>query len=376
MKQTKNTPTKRRNQIPHPKQAEKLTLFAHVQELRRRLFFIGIAVAVCSALAFAAQETLTRWLLAPAHGQQFIFTTPGGGFDFQLKLCLFAGITTSIPVIIHQVFKYIQPLFAHPTRHFLRRAALLSTLLAVSGAAFGYFIGLPAAMHFLLTSFSSEQIKALITIQSYMNFVLLYLLGAALLFQLPLVLLMLNRIRPLSPHSLFRQQRWIILGAFVAGAIISPTPDIQNQLLLTGPVILMYETSVAIIWLRNRGNKRSRRVRALLAADDKNRSERQAKFTQARLSRQALPSASKSLPQTCADASTTSHSPLLQPKTTFNTSTPLPPKSVNPVVKDQLASHRPSQSRPIKSSARRRYLNDFNRPSYNLSSFSGYRSRV
>lgn len=281
----RNKPAKRRSQRTLPKQPAKISLSAHVQELRRRFFYIAFAVGLFGALAFAASEALTRWLLAPTHGQQFIFTTPGGGFDFQLKLCLYAGIAASIPVIVYQVFMYIHPVIQNETKRFLGCATFVSSLLAAAGIGFGYFIGLPAAMKFLLTSFSSEQIQALITIQSYMNFVLVYLLGAALLFQLPLVLLLINRIRPLNPRTLFRQQRWVILDAFAAGAIVSPTPDIQNQLMLSGPIIMMYEASVLIIWVMRRRGRHPRKILELRKKDAELRAERQAKFEQARLAR-------------------------------------------------------------------------------------------
>jgi len=283
MRKTRSKPATRRIQRLH-KQSEpqKIPFIAHIHELRKRIFYVALTVAAGAGIAYSVQETLTRWLLLPSGNQQFIYTTPGGGFDFQFKLCLYTGIALAIPVIIYHIFRYIHPLLRHESRRFISWLIFSSSVLAMMGIAFGYFFGLPAAMHFLLQSFSSERIEALISIQSYMSFIMVYLLGSALLFQIPLILLLINRIKPLKPQTLLRHQGWFILAAFVLGAIISPTPDIRNQLVLTGPIILMYELSVLMIWIINVRKRRPRKVTALLDRDAELQTERQISFQKAR----------------------------------------------------------------------------------------------
>lgn len=282
MTRTRNKPT-RRNRPDRKAGAEKQAFIAHVNELRKRLFYIVVSVALFGSLAFSIEDVLTSWLLAPAAGQKFIYTTPGGGFDFLFKLCLYSGIAASIPVIVYHIFRYIHPLLKEESRRFMLGCTLWSSLLAVAGIAFGYIVGLPAALHFLLQGFSSDQISALITIQSYMSFVMVYLLGTALLFQIPLILILTNRIKPLSPKKMMKHQKWVILGAIILGAIISPTPDIRNQLILSGPIILMYEVSIGLIWILNRRYRKPRKIVELLKKDAELRTERLARFEQARL---------------------------------------------------------------------------------------------
>ena len=288
---SKSKPTKRhaQNRLRSRSVEQKLPFQEHIRELRRRSFYVLLCVTVFAAASYAVQAHLINWLLQPTGNQQFIYTTPGGGFDFQFKLCLYAGLAASIPVLIYQVFHYINPLLRYESRRFIRRVTLSSSLLALGGILFGYFVGLPAAMHFLLQSFSGEQIRALITIQSYMNFVLVYLLGAALLFQIPLILLLINRMKPLKPGTLMKQQRWFIIGAFVIGAIISPTPDIRNQLLLTGPIILMYQLGIMLVWFVNRSQRKSRKVIELLHRDLETQSQRLARLKTARTIQAAQP---------------------------------------------------------------------------------------
>jgi sec-independent protein translocase protein TatC len=285
MRKSKNKPATRQSQRQLRRQAEapeKIPFIAHIHELRKRLFFIALAIGIGTGVAYSIQQPLTKWLLQPAGNQQFIYTTPGGGFDFQLRLCLYAGIALAIPAIIFQILKYIHPLLRNESRRFMGWLMVWSSILALGGICFGYFFGLPAATHFLLQNFSSDRIEALITIQSYLAFVMTYLLGAALLFQLPLILLLINRVKPLPPKKLFRNQRWFILGAFIAGAVLSPTPDIRSQLMLSGPIILMYEGSILLIWLINRKYRRPAKVVELLHQDNETQSERLASFAKAR----------------------------------------------------------------------------------------------
>lgn len=227
----------------------------HVQELRKRLLLVAASVVGGGILAYLVNEQLTRILLSPAGQQQFIYTTPGGGFDFLLRLCLYAGLLVAIPVMIYQLLRYLRPLMPHQAVRFIAWGTLASALLAAVGILFGYLVGLPAALQFLLADFAGGQIHALLSIQSYISFVMLYLLGSALLFQVPLVMLLINRIKPLNPKRLLTRQRWFVLVAFVLGAIINPSPNIQDQLLLTVPMIVMYQIGIGLVWLTNRRTK-------------------------------------------------------------------------------------------------------------------------
>lgn len=337
MKKTKNKPARSHSQRLLRKQHEapqKVAFIAHVHELRKRFFYIAVAVGLGAGFAYTIQETLTRWLLKPSGDQQFIYTTPGGGFDFQFKLCLYTGIAIAIPVVIFNIFKYIHPLLKNESKRFMGWLMFCSSVLALMGIGFGYFFGLPAAMHFLLQSFSSARIEALISIQSYMSFIMVYLLGSALLFQIPLILLLINRIKPLQPKKLLVNQRWFIIAAFVLGAIISPTPDIRNQLVLTGPIIVMYELSVIMIWLINRKHRRPRKVVELLNKDSETQEERLASFEKARN----------------------------EWRKTVQAAHPAPPRPVSKLVAEQQAVVRANTTmRP------RKYVQDFTRPSRPIS---------
>jgi sec-independent protein translocase protein TatC len=229
--------------------------------------YIAASVLLFSVLAYFVQQQIVAFLLRPSHGQQFIYTSPAGGINFLFSICMYVGIALSIPVIVYQVLCFLTPLIRTGTRRLLVRYSLFSTGLAAAGLAFGYFVGLPAALHFLGNQFTTKQIHALFTLQEYMSFLMIYLIGSALLFQLPLILLFINRIKPLSPPTLLGAERYVIVAAFVIAMIMTPTPDVFNQSLIAVPIILMYNLSVLLVWKSARRHNRPQYLRALLEQD-------------------------------------------------------------------------------------------------------------
>jgi sec-independent protein translocase protein TatC len=212
---------------------------------------------VGSAIAYGFEHQIVDLLLHPSHGQEFIYTSPIGGMNFLFSVCLDIGLVLATPVIIYQLLAFLKPLMKNTTNRFLLLASAAAGAVALAGVVFGYFVGLPSALHFLLHQFTTVQVRPLITIQSYMQFVALYLFGSALMFQLPLILFIINRIKPLKPSGLFKYERHLIVGAFVTAFIMNPTPNVIDQMLVVVPIIIMYQIGIVMIWLVNRGKKTS-----------------------------------------------------------------------------------------------------------------------
>ncbi len=224
----------------------------HVHELRRRLFYVAVSVVGFTLAGYFIQQQIVTWLLKPSHGQQFIYTTPGGGLNFLFQVCLYFGIALSIPVIVYQIVRYLEPLLGHHKRSLILRYSFYSFVFAIAGGVFGYYLGLPLLLHFLSHQFTTTQIRPLLTIQEYMSFITMYLLGSAILFQLPLIITFINRIKPLSPRRLLGWERYVIAFAFIAAAVMAPTTDITNLVFFTLPILAMYQISVLAVYLHNR----------------------------------------------------------------------------------------------------------------------------
>ena len=236
--------------------------------------FVALSVLFWSIAAYAIERKIIAVLLIPSHGQSFIYTSPLGGINFLFKVCLYVGIALSIPVIVYQFLRYAEPLMKEDSAHFVRYGSLTSGLLALVGMLFGYFIGLPTALNFLLHQFVTAQIHPLLTIESYLSFVIVYMLGAALMLQIPLIILFINRITPLKPRQLWRRERWAIVFAIVLAAIMNPTPNVFDQLFVAGPIIETYQLSILLVWWKNHVPQSTIRLQAMRAEDAKRQAER------------------------------------------------------------------------------------------------------
>jgi sec-independent protein translocase protein TatC len=246
-KQTKK-PAKNKADVKSP-------FIEHILELRRRVLLVILSMVAFGSLAYAYNKEIIGWLLAPAHGEKFIYTSPVGGIEFILQVCFYSAVILSTPIIMYHTIRYIEPLISRTSSRFIVLCSLAAGVLALIGLSFGYFFGLPTALEFLLQQFNIGDITALITIQSYLSFVIAYLAGAALIFQVPLWMFLLNRIRPLKSRTLMKSQRWAILISVIIAALINPSPRPQDLMLLAIPILLSYEVGIVIIWWVNRKSK-------------------------------------------------------------------------------------------------------------------------
>lgn len=229
----------------------------HVHELQKRLTWSLLAVAIGGGIAYYFNEPLLAMIQKPL-GQTLYYTTPTGGFSFLFKVCLAAGFVMALPVIIYHVFGFLGPLLHRSRRVAIVAFTMWSFNLAYAGVLFAYFISLPAALHFL-ANFGSNGVQSLITVDEYFNFALAYLAGFALLFQVPLVILFINKIHRLKPGGMMGAQRFVILFSFIFAAMLTPTPDPFNQLLMAAPAVLLYQVAIILILIINR-KKRSPRA--------------------------------------------------------------------------------------------------------------------
>lgn len=254
--QTKKQPQNKTIQSSPSSKPAELTFLEHIFELRNRLFWIVAVLIVTSSIGFQFKDLLVNFIVAPLHGEKLIYLTPGGGFSFIFTVCLYFGALLTIPVVVYHLYRFLQPVLGKTSRRFIAIIVVLSAALAAAGAIFGYMVAIPAAINFL-TTFAGDAVAPSLTAESYLGFVVMYLLGLAALFQLPLLLFIFDHVRPFPPGSLLSSQRFVIIGAVIAAALITPTPDIVNQMIVAGPIIVVYQLGAIAVYLRRRAERRS-----------------------------------------------------------------------------------------------------------------------
>lgn len=222
----------------------------HLVELRTRFLWIFVAVCLGSVIGYQLSGKLITLLVLPLH-KPLYYTSPMGGFNFVLELSLLVGILVALSVAVYHTLKFLEPILPHHVKQQLVPYLLGSVLFLLLGIPFAYFVSLPAALHFL-GGFGTRDIHSLITAQEYYAFVTRYLVGFGIVFQVPLLLLLVNMIMPLSTKLLLRHQRLIIVACFILAAVFSPAVDPFNMTVMAIPLILLYYLSVLLVFGVNR----------------------------------------------------------------------------------------------------------------------------
>jgi len=251
-KATKQKPTKRPNAPALPPVK---SFSDHISELRRRLFVVVLIFITASGIAYNYNEIIVKAIMRPLDGEKLIYLTPGGGFNFIFQVSLYAGLLFAAPVLIHQLYGFIKPALPGRARRSASKVVAAAFVLMLAGVAFGYFIAIPSALHFLST-FAGTDIVPNLTADSYLGFFLAYVAGLGVLFELPLLLLFFHWIHPLTPSGLLKTERFVILFSFIMAAIITPTPDMFNQGMIAIPLILIYQFGVITVWVAIRKERR------------------------------------------------------------------------------------------------------------------------
>lgn len=240
----------------------------HVHELRNRIFWVVLLFIIASALAYQYRDILIHLVLSPLGSQKLIFLTPAGGFSFIFQITMYAGAVVAAPVLVFQLYKFVTPALPVNARKHAALVFIAAFLLMCAGIVFGYLVAVPAALSFL-TTFAGSYVNASLTADSYLSFIIAYSFGLGALFQLPLLLIFWHWIKPLTPKQLLNSERYMIIIVVIAAAIITPTPDLVNQMIIAGPIIFVYQIGVvAILFMIRSERKRSRySVRSVIPRD-------------------------------------------------------------------------------------------------------------
>ncbi len=252
----------------------KMPFTGHLSELRKRIVVSVVSILVFFVAAFNFSEDLFRVLTLPMRSsikfltsypfitfierageqQSLIFLAPAEALWVHLKIALIAGIIISTPIIFHQFWKFISPGLVEKEKKYALPFILSASGLFFAGALFCFVIVLPFAMKFLL-NYKTESLKPMISVERYIDFCLKFILAFGVVFELPLIIIFLTRMGIVTPQTLAKNRKYAVLMAFVAAAILTPTPDAFNQTLMALPIIVLYEGGLLASRLFIRGKK-------------------------------------------------------------------------------------------------------------------------
>jgi sec-independent protein translocase protein TatC len=228
---------------------KKQPLTSHLQELRKRLIFSFIAVAAGFVICYAFSENLFAILSQPLlnmmpAGGSLIFTSVAEAFFTYMKVAFIAGIILTSPFVLFQVWAFVAPgLYRHEKRYVIPFVAAGSFFFLL-GILFAYFVAIPVGFKFLL-GYATDFIKPMPSMKEYLSFSIKFLLAFGLVFQFPVVLVLLARIGIVDAKTMARHRKYAILLIFIFAAVMTP-PDIISQLLMAIPLMGLYELSILL----------------------------------------------------------------------------------------------------------------------------------
>jgi sec-independent protein translocase protein TatC len=276
---------------PEDQEEGKMPFLAHLGELRHRIIVSLIALGIGFVLTFNFSEEIIAWLARPFQAAQREPDTnpgrrpvlpgdvdalfPGPGYTDQqraflrglatqlqesrgqklqvievteafwanLKVALVAGAFLVLPVLLYEIWAFVAPGLLPRERKFALPFVVLSTVCFAIGAAFALTIIIPFAVKFM-AGYKTGNLLVQWTLNRYVDFVLKFTIAFGLVFELPLGITLASRLGLVTPQFLAKNRKYAILLAFVAAAILTPTPDAFNQMLMAGPLILLYEAGI------------------------------------------------------------------------------------------------------------------------------------
>lgn len=229
-----------------------LTLVEHLEELRKILIVSLLSVIGFSiAIYFAFREQLMNFILMPMEQMEIplVYITMTEGFMTQIKASFFAGVFAALPIILWQVWSFILPALHQHERKYITSIVPASFFLFLTGVAFAYYMVFPLAAAFLIGI--SEGLSPMISIGRYLSFLITFTLPFGLVFQLPLVVLLLTRLGIVSPQLLVEKRKYALFGMVVLSAMLTP-PDIISLMLMAGPMVVLYEISIILAKVFNK----------------------------------------------------------------------------------------------------------------------------
>jgi sec-independent protein translocase protein TatC len=229
-----------------------MSLIEHLEELRRRVIIVVIAIVVGAVIGFIFSGSVLDLLRAPLPSDYdtIYFTGPADAFGVQIKIAGFLGIALAMPVILFHVWRFVTPGLTKRERRFIWPVMLAAILLFALGIVVGYVI-IPYALRFLL-GYARPGLQPLLTIDGYIGFVTTMLLAFGIVLEFPIVLVGLARVGILSYRRLAAQRRVIIVGITVFAIVITPGGDPISPAILGSVMFLLFEGSLLVIRLIRR----------------------------------------------------------------------------------------------------------------------------
>ncbi len=253
-----------------PEGEVKMTIWEHLEELRRRIIRAAIGLLVTSIVGWAFRVEILAWLLKPYErawvarhfpgAPELQTLSPADAFVGYLQLSLVAGFVAAAPIIFYQLWAFISPGLYSKEKRLIVPFVFFSTALFLSGVAFAYYVAFPFSFNYFFSLLGQVSAQGTVltqrpTLEFYLDFSTRMLLAFGGVFELPLFISFLAIAGIVTPMQLLKFGRWAILGSFIVGAVVTPGPEVSSQLAVSLALVTLYFLSIGIAFLVARKKK-------------------------------------------------------------------------------------------------------------------------
>ena len=224
-----------------------MTVAEHFQELRLRVLLSITIFVIATFVNFLYIEPIVSFLQLPADGIKFLQLGPGEYFFSTMKIAFYFGLVLSSPFFVYQLVLFITPGLTSKERIIVIPLIIASISLFLSGLAFSYFILIPAALRFLI-SYGSDLVQPLWSFEQYFDFILVLLISTGLVFQIPIVQVVLGLLKLCSSSQMLALWRYVLVLSTVIGAVLTPSTDPVTQLAMSIAALLLYFVGIFFMY--------------------------------------------------------------------------------------------------------------------------------
>lgn len=231
----------------------KMSFLEHLDELRKRIIRALLSLSVGVAIAVYFLEDMLNFVMRPLSatlppGASFIFTYPTEAFMLRIRIALIAGLFIATPLVFWQVWQFVAPALYAKERRYAIPFVVLSSIGFIGGAAFSHYVAFPLMWRFF-ASFSDEMIVFMPRIEDTFSMYMRMVLALAAVFQMPAMVFFLARMGVITARWMIRKFKYAVLVIVVIAAIITPSSDVASQMIVAGPMVLLYGVSILIAWM-------------------------------------------------------------------------------------------------------------------------------
>lgn len=216
---------------------------SHLDEIRRRLIFCLISLILGFIISVFIADYVLKLIVLTASNINFIYVDITEMFSVYMQVCLIMSLIIASPVWLYQIMSFVFPALTSKEKGYLWFLLPCTVLFFIGGVVFGYYVLIPPSIQFL-TGFGKDIATPQIRIGNYVSMITSLLMMIGLIFEIPVLSVLLTKMRVLSSKWTLKQWRWAIVGSFVVGAIVTPTWDPVNQTLVSVPIFFLYLLSI------------------------------------------------------------------------------------------------------------------------------------